>query len=134
MYVSLLMNYPYIFLFQFFVIYRTLVALYAGFCELLCFSSSFFSLVLFDDVIQVLQLLIRESRCKSYSSSPPLLLVYVKLINWVMRWHSWLRHYVTSWKVMSLIPDGITGIFQPLDGSRVGSFSNSSKYQGYLLG
>jgi hypothetical protein len=28
-----------------------------------------------------------------------------------MRWHSWLRHCTTSWKVAGSIPDGVTGIF-----------------------
>jgi hypothetical protein len=27
------------------------------------------------------------------------------------RWHSWLRHCATSWKVAVSIPDGVTGIF-----------------------
>jgi hypothetical protein len=26
-------------------------------------------------------------------------------------WHSWLRHWATSWKVAVLIPDGVIGIF-----------------------
>jgi hypothetical protein len=29
-----------------------------------------------------------------------------------MRWHNWLRHCATSWKVTSLIPNGVTGIFR----------------------
>jgi hypothetical protein len=28
-----------------------------------------------------------------------------------MRWHSWLRHCSTSWKVTGSIQDGVTGIF-----------------------
>ena len=27
------------------------------------------------------------------------------------QWHSGLRHYTTNWKVVGLIPDGVTGIF-----------------------
>jgi hypothetical protein len=27
-----------------------------------------------------------------------------------MRWHSWLRHFATSWKAAGLIPDGVIGI------------------------
>jgi hypothetical protein len=27
------------------------------------------------------------------------------------RWHSWLRHYATSQKVVGSIPDGVIGIF-----------------------
>jgi hypothetical protein len=27
------------------------------------------------------------------------------------RWHNWLRHCATSWKVSGSFPDGITGIF-----------------------
>ena len=26
-----------------------------------------------------------------------------------MRWHSWLRHCATTWKVTGLIPDGVLG-------------------------
>jgi len=28
-----------------------------------------------------------------------------------MQWHRWLRDRATSWKVVGLIPDGVTGIF-----------------------
>jgi len=31
-----------------------------------------------------------------------------------MRWHSWLRHCATSWKVTGLIPNGVTGICKVL--------------------
>ena len=30
---------------------------------------------------------------------------------WGTWWRSWLRHCVTSWKVMGLIPDGVVEIF-----------------------
>ena len=31
--------------------------------------------------------------------------------HWGTRWHSWLRHCATSWKVAGSIPDGVIGIF-----------------------
>ena len=33
------------------------------------------------------------------------------------RWCNWLRHYCTWWKVMGLIPVGVTGIFHWLNSS-----------------
>ena len=37
------------------------------------------------------------------------------------RWHSWLRHCATSWKIAGSIPDGVIGIFHghPSDRTRV---------------
>jgi hypothetical protein len=37
--------------------------------------------------------------------------------SWGMRWHSWLRHCATSWKVTGSIPDGVIGIFYWLNPS-----------------
>jgi hypothetical protein len=30
---------------------------------------------------------------------------------WVARYHSWLRHYATSWKVSGLFPDEVIRFF-----------------------
>jgi hypothetical protein len=49
--------------------------------------------------------------------------------------NSWLRHYATSWNVMSLIPDEVTGFFyQPTSSSHttalaVNLVSNKNEYQ-----
>jgi hypothetical protein len=32
-------------------------------------------------------------------------------LGWGRRWHSWLRHCATSWKVAGSIPNGFIGIF-----------------------
>jgi hypothetical protein len=40
-----------------------------------------------------------------------------KLVYWVTRWRSWLRHCATNWKVAGSIPDGVTGISHRLNPS-----------------
>jgi hypothetical protein len=37
--------------------------------------------------------------------------IYHLLVFINMRWHSWLRHCTTSWKVAGSIPDGVIIIF-----------------------
>jgi len=32
-------------------------------------------------------------------------------VGWGTRWHSWLRHCATSWKVAGSILNGVIGIF-----------------------
>jgi len=44
------------------------------------------------------------------------------------RWCSWLRHCTTSWKVVGLIPDDVTGIFHWHNPS------NRNEHQEYFLG
>ena len=39
------------------------------------------------------------------------------LYMWGTWWHSWLRHCATSWKVTSLIPDGVFEVFHWLNPS-----------------
>jgi len=56
-----------------------------------------------------------------------------------MQWRDWLRHCATSWKVMGLIPNGVTGIFIDIIfrlcyDPGVDSASNRNEYQEYFLG
>jgi hypothetical protein len=58
-------------------------------------------------------------------------------ICWDTRWHSWLRHYVTSRKIAGSIPDDVIGFFQLAQflqpHSGVDSASNRNAYQGIFL-
>jgi hypothetical protein len=62
-----------------------------------------------------------------------------KICEWSTRYHSWLKHCLTSWKVAGSIPDGVREFFNDLTLSAalmalgVDSASNGNEYLGSFL-